>query len=304
MSSLPLPLPDDGAAAELLRRAAPAEPGCRDELRAGEHLREPWRRFAQWLPDAGLGEELDRRAAQLAEQIRADGVTHNVYGEEGSSARPWSLELLPYVIEPADWAAVERGVVQRARLLDAMMADVYGERRLLREGLLPPALVFRHPGYLRPLQGVLPAGGLHLPIIAFDVARGAHGAWWVVAQRTQGPSGLGYVLHNRLLVSRQFPDAFREMRVQHIASSYRRLLDTLEALAGAVAGAESARIALLTPGPYNETYFEHAYLARYLGVPLAEGDDLTVRGDRLYMKTLEGLEPVHALLRRLDDDFC
>jgi hypothetical protein len=129
-----------------------------------------------------------------------------------------------------------------------------------------------------------------------------------VAQRTQGPSGLGYVLHNRMVVARQFPEAFRELRVQRIASSYRRLLDTLEIAAAEVSrrlgDGHAPRVVLLTPGPYSETYFEHAYLARYLGLPLVEGGDLTVRGDRLFLKTVEGLEPVHGLMRRLDDDWC
>jgi uncharacterized circularly permuted ATP-grasp superfamily protein/uncharacterized alpha-E superfamily protein len=164
--------------------------------------------------------------------------------------------------------------------------------------------MLRHPGYLRPMQGVRPAGGQRLHIVAFDIARGPDGTWWIVSQRTQGPSGLGYVLHNRLVVAGQFPEAFREQRVQHIASSYRRLLDTLEGMARNVAGGATPRVVLLTPGPYSETYFEHAYLARYLGVPLVEGGDLTVRQSRLFLKTVEGLEPVHGLLRRLDDDFC
>jgi uncharacterized circularly permuted ATP-grasp superfamily protein len=186
-----------------------------------------------------------------------------------------------------------------------MLADLYGPQRLLHEGLLPPALLLRHPGWLRAMAGApAPPLGLRLFIVAFDLARGPDGRWWQVAQRTQGPSGLGYVLHNRLVISRQFPDAFRELRVQHIASSYRRLLDTLEAAARHVAGPDTPRIVLLTPGPYAETYFEHAYLARYLGLPLVEGGDLTVRGQRLYLKTVEGLEPVHGVMRRLDDDFC
>jgi uncharacterized circularly permuted ATP-grasp superfamily protein/uncharacterized alpha-E superfamily protein len=293
----------------LMRHALPAEAGVWDELRdTVGPVRPRWQRFAALLPapPAGLSlpEDLDRRVAQVAQQIRHDGVTHNVFDEHGAASRPWSLELLPLLIEPAEWAGIEAGVVQRAALLEAMLADLYGPRRLLHEGLLPPALLLRHPGYLRPMMGVLPPGGLRLHIVAFDLARGPDGRWWVVAQRTQGPSGLGYVLHNRMLIARQFPDAFRELRVQHIASSYRRLLDTVEATAREVAGIAAPRVVLLTPGPYSETYFEHAYLARYLGLPLVEGGDLTVRGDRLFLKTVEGLEPVHGVLRRLDDDWC
>ncbi|MFM7704141.1 MAG: circularly permuted type 2 ATP-grasp protein, partial [Rubrivivax sp.] len=149
-----------------------------------------------------------------------------------------------------------------------------------------------------------PAGGMRLRVVAFDIARGPEGRWWVVAQRTQGPSGLGYVLHNRLLVASQFPEAFRELRVQHLASSYRRLLDALERPARILAGGEPPRLALLTPGPYSETWFEQAYLARYLGLTLVEGGDLTVRGEQLFLKTIQGLERIHGLLRRVDDDWC
>jgi len=293
----------------LMRRVMPAEPAVYDELRteAGS-LREPWQRFADLIPAPQFGvdpvQDMDRRTAQVAERIRLDGVTHNVFSAQGVASRPWSLEVLPLLIEPSDWACIERGVVQRAALLEAMLADLYGPQQLLHEGLLPPALMLRHPGYLRPMVGVQPPGGLRLHIVGFDVARRPDGQWLVVAQRTQGPSGLGYVMHNRLVISRQFPEAFRELRVQHIASSYRRLLDTVEASARSVAGGATPRVVLLTPGMYSETYFEHAYLARYLGVPLVEGGDLTVRDERLFLKTVEGLEPVHAVLRRVDDEYC
>jgi uncharacterized circularly permuted ATP-grasp superfamily protein len=194
--------------------------------------------------------------------------------------------------------------VQRAALLERLLVDLYGPQRLLHEALLPPALLLRHPGFLRPLQGVRPAGGQRLSIVAFDLARGPDGRWWLVAQRTQGPSGLGYVLHNRLTIARSFPTPSASCACSTSQSSYRRLLDTLEQRAGAVCAGATPRIVLLTPGPYSETYFEHAYLARYLGLPLVEGGDLTVRGERLYLKTVEGLEPVHGVLRRLDDDWC
>ncbi len=255
-------------------------------------------------PGSSLADDLDRRVTQVARQIRHDGITHNVFSAEGTAQRPWPLELLPLIIEPDDWALIEQGVVQRATMLEAMLADVYGPQQLLHEGLFPPALLLRHPGYLRSMRGIAPASGQRLHIVAFDLVRTPAGAWQVVARRSQGPSGLGYVLHNRLVISRQFPDAFRELRVQHIASSYRRLLDSIETPARAVAGGGTPRVVLLTPGPYSETYFEHAYLARYLGLPLVEGGDLVVRDQRLHLKTVDGLEPVHGMLRRLDDDWC
>jgi uncharacterized circularly permuted ATP-grasp superfamily protein/uncharacterized alpha-E superfamily protein len=319
----PLPLDDGGAGTAGLGAAAhafaahalPPEPGVWDELRGdGGTLRPAWQRFAAALPAAAGGlsaaEDLDHRVGQVEQRIRIDGVTHNVFAEgaavaaPGVSARPWSLELLPLIIEAGDWAAIEAGVKQRAELLERMLADLYGPQTLLHEGLVPPALLLRHPGWLRPMIGVPPAGGQRLLIVAFDLARGPDGRWWFVAQRTQGPSGLGYVLHNRLVISRQFPEAFQSLKVQRLASSYRLLLDALEQRAAAVAGHANPRVVLLTPGPYSETYFEHAYLARYLGLPLVEGGDLTVRDERLYLKTVEGLEPVHGVMRRLDDDWC
>ena len=291
----------------LLARLDPRSAEAFDECRTDDDAwRAPWQRFFDNLPAADAAAELDRKRQAIAQQIRADGVTHNLHATGGgaSAARPWSLEALPLLIEPKDWAAIEQGVMQRARLLSQMQADAYGAQRLLHDALLPPALLFRHSGYLRPLHGVRAPGGIALHIVAFDLARGPDGDWWIVSQRTQSPSGLGYVLHNRLIVSRLFPEAFRELRVQHIASSYRRLLDTLAAQAREVAGGGTPRTVLLTPGPFSETYIEHAYLSRYLGLPLVEGGDLTVRGERLYLKTVDGLAPVHGLLRRLDDDFC
>jgi len=315
------PEPAAGAGLDrlLLARALPPQPGVWDELREPDGaLRARWRRFAACMPaarDAGGGSprdsavdpaaDLDRRVGDVAAELRRADVTHNVFGAGGVASRPWSLELLPLIIEPAEWSAIERGVAQRAALLEAMLADLYGGQRLLRDALLPAALLLRHPGWLRPLLGSVPAGGQRLLIAAFDLVRGPDGGWTLAAQRTQVPSGLGYVLHNRLVVARQFPDAFRELRVQRIASSYRLLLDSIEQRARAlVPGGGAPRIVLLTPGPYAETYFEHAYLARYLGLPLVEGGDLAVRGERLFLKTVEGLEPVHGVLRRVDDDWC
>jgi uncharacterized circularly permuted ATP-grasp superfamily protein/uncharacterized alpha-E superfamily protein len=301
---------DSSPAAAALSRAAPVRAGQYDELRSDAgHLRPAWQAFFDAQGSEGLA-DLDRRVQALRRQIRDDGITYNVYSDASpdSPARPWSLDLLPFVISAADWAQIERGVTQRASLLSQMLHDLYGPQQLMAEGLLPPALLFGHPGYLRPLVGVKPVGGTYLQIAAFDLARAPDGRWWVVSQRTQAPSGLGYALQNRLIVGRQFPEAFRALHVQRMASSFRRLLDTVTRAApkpdSAAEGAGAPRIVLLTPGPYNETYFEHAYLARYLGVPLVEGGDLTVREDRVFLKTVHGLERVHAILRRLDDDWC
>lgn len=286
-----------------LSLSMPADAGHGDELRddADPHALAPhWARFFDHVGTDGLA-DLNRRADNLQRQIRDNGVTYNVYADSAKGLqRPWALDLFPMIVPPQDWAQIEAGVLQRARLLNAMMADLYGPQELLKQALLPAALVQGHPGYLRAMQGVQPAGGTWLHIVAFDLAHGPDGRWWVVSQRTQAPSGLGYLLENRIAIARQFPKAFAGLKVQRLAASYRALMDGIKAMAPQ---GEHARIALLTPGPYNETYFEHAYLARYLGLTLVEGNDLTVRDQRLYLKTLSGLEPVHALIKRVDDEW-
>jgi uncharacterized circularly permuted ATP-grasp superfamily protein/uncharacterized alpha-E superfamily protein len=258
-----------------------------------------WGQFFSEI-EADGGGTLAHRADSLARQIHDNGVSYNVYADDGGPQRPWSLGLFPLIVSPQDWQHIAAGVTQRVRLLDRLMADVYGPQDLLAQGLLPPALVQGHPDYLRAMHGVKPVGGTHLHIAAFDLARGPGGNWWVVSQRTQAPSGLGYLLENRLAVSRLFPQAFENLQIQRLGGTYRALIDSMKRMSPA---GGDAQIALLTPGPYNETYFEHAYLARYLGITLVEGDDLTVRDQRLYLKTLRGLVPIHGLIKRLDDQF-
>ncbi|MDW5444458.1 circularly permuted type 2 ATP-grasp protein [Polaromonas sp. SM01] len=260
-----------------------------------------WHHFFDLLGPEGL-DDLNHRTTNLHRQIRDNDVSYNVYADAHGPQRPWSLDLFPLILSAQDWTQIASGVRQRARLLDRIMADVYGPQQLLQQGLLPAALVQGHPGYLRTMHGVLPVGGTFLRIAAFDLARGPDGHWWVVSQKTQAPSGLGYLLENRLAISRLFPQAFRDMKVQRVAATYKALVDGMKAASPAPPG-EDSRIVLLTPGPYHETYFEHAYLARHLGLSLVEGSDLLVRHDRLYLKTLQGLEPVHGLLTRLDDEF-
>jgi uncharacterized circularly permuted ATP-grasp superfamily protein/uncharacterized alpha-E superfamily protein len=313
------------------RLALPPREGHFDELRdADGRLRPSWQRFFELLGHDGFA-DLERRLAVVERQVHENGMTYTVYADEGPP-RPWSLDLLPFVVDDAEWRVIEAGIMQRAALLEEIVCDAYGPQRLLAEGFIPPALVQGHPGYLREMHGVAVPGDVRLHIVAFDLGRGPDGRWNVVSQRTQAPSGLGYALENRLTISRLFPEAYSDLRVQHLAASYRRLVGMLETLIAREADtmfAEPApreltdslaehfrdehddaerdhvpRIVLLTPGPYNETYFEHAYLARYLGLPLVEGSDLTVRHERVYLKTMRGLEPVHGILRRLDDDFC
>jgi len=311
--SLQSTLPFEASAlhAHVPPRVPPPEGHWDEMLDVSGLPRESWRRFFDLLGNDGIA-GLDIGLASVAQKVRNNDISYNVYADNGVP-RAWSLELLPFLIDEQEWAEISRGVAQRARLLNAIVADIYGPQKLLERGLLPPALVFGHPGYLRAVKGYLPFAGQFLQIVGIDLARAPTGEWTVISHRTEAPSGLGYALENRLIVSSLFTEPFREMHVSRLAPSYSQLIATLaESARLTMRGGDSTdgdrrdapHIALLTPGPYSETYFEHVFLARYLGLTLVEGKDLTVRGDKLYLKTLAGLERVHAVLRRLDDAFC
>jgi len=242
-----------------------------------------------------------RRSLELTRRLVVEnGVTYNVYADPQGADRPWALDPLPFVLPAVEWQAIEAGVGQRARLLNALLSDLYGQQRLLAEGHIPAELPFGHPNYLWPCHDLRPADGTWLHVYAADLARAPDGRWWLLADRTQAPSGAGYALENREILEQVHPEAIPDMAVRRVRGFFgalrERMLDA--------AGDESPLAVILTPGPYNETYFEHAYLARQLGMPLVEGHDLTVRGDTVFLKTLGGLRRVHSILRRLDDDYC
>jgi uncharacterized circularly permuted ATP-grasp superfamily protein/uncharacterized alpha-E superfamily protein len=276
--------------------------GSYDEM-LDEHgePRPHWALFIDHMRLLGA-EELNRRWDQSRRLLHENGVTYNIYGDPRGVERPWELDALPILVSADHWATLEAAMIQRAKLLDLVLADIYGPQETLLEGLLPPELVFANPGYLRPCHGVQLPGERHLHLYAADVGRAADGTLTVLGERTQAPSGAGYALENRIVFSRAMPDTFRDLQVQRLALFFRTMRQSLAALAPY--HRDNPHIVLLTPGPLNETYFEHAYLARYLGYTLVEGGDLTVRDDKVYLKTLGGLNQVDVVLRRLDDDFC
>jgi uncharacterized circularly permuted ATP-grasp superfamily protein/uncharacterized alpha-E superfamily protein len=278
------------------------------DLRRYDELNDPQGAMrAHWRPlidrlRANESPDAVRRSLELTRRLIVEnGVTYNVYADPQGADRPWALDPLPFVIPAAEWQTIEAGVAQRARLLNAVLADLYGQQRLIAEGHIPAELAFGHPNYLWPCQGLVPIDGAWLHVYAADLARAPDGRWWLLADRTQAPSGAGYALENREILEQVHPEAIADMSVRRVRGFFAALRERL--LTG-VAGDEGALAVILTPGPYNETYFEHAFLARQLGMPLVEGNDLTVRGDTVFLKTLGGLRRVHAILRRLDDDFC
>jgi len=262
-------------------------------------IRPHWCGFLQ-----GIGkmraEEIQHRWETAQRLIQENGTTYNVYEDSAATAHPWRMDPIPLLISADEWRQVEAGLIQRARLLNAIVADLYGPQTLLAEGLLPPSLVFGNPNFLRALHGIKLPSNSWLNFIAVDLARAADNKWWILSDRTQAPSGAGYTLENRVVMGRTLPQTFRTAQVQRLAGFFQTLNDNMVALSGS----DDPLIVLMTPGPYNETYFEHAYLARYLGYPLVEGEDLTVRDNKVFLKTLSGLRQVHLIFRRVDSEYC
>ncbi|HSI40294.1 MAG TPA: circularly permuted type 2 ATP-grasp protein [Xanthobacteraceae bacterium] len=287
------------AVASLLAGYRPL-PGVHDEMMDADGQPRPY-----WMPLlaslAELGrEEVERRFRAADRHIYRSGVFYRVYDDKGGGERPWPLSHVPLLIEPDEWTALAAGLVQRAQMLEAVLADLYGTANLVRSGALPAAAVAGNPEFLRPLVGVDPHGGTFMHLYAADLGRGPDGRWWVLSDRTQSPSGAGYALENRLAVSRALPDLTRAMNVVRLAGFFQEMRASLTRLDRSGEG----RVGLLTPGPLNETYFEHAYISRYLGFVLVQGDDLTVRDNAVYVRTVAGLKRADVLLRRLDANFA
>lgn len=277
-----------------------ALPGIYDELvDAAGQVRPHWAPFVDRLCAEAPG-ALSQRFAAADRYLKESGVFYRVYDDPAAAERPWPLSHMPLLISPADWAVIEAGVIQRARLIETLLADVYsGGERLARLGV-PASLIAGSPDFLRPLVQAGRPQPRHLHLYAVDLGRSPSGAWWVLRDRTQAPSGAGFALENRIALSRALSDVFRSFEVQRLAPYF----DALRAELGRHREADDAGVCLLTPGPLNETYFEHTYLARYLGFRLVEGTDLLVLGGEVYLRTVGGLRKVRVLVRRIDGDFA
>ncbi len=277
-----------------------ALPGIADEMLDTQgNVRPVWQHFL-----ASIGRmdetELSNRFARADRYLRDAGVFYRAYGTKENSERNWPLSHVPVLIDDTEWQAVSKGLVQRAELLEHIAADIYGPNRLVAEGFLPPSLVASNPEFLRPMVGVLPADGHFLHFCSFEIGRGPDGNWWVLSDRTEAPSGAGFALENRVATTRAFSDLYAETHVHRLAGFFGAFRDELQSRKKN----PDDRIAVLTPGVANETYFEHAYIARYLGFMLLEGEDLTVIDGRVMVRTVAGLKPVGVLWRRLDAAFA
>ena len=285
--------------ANLLLEAYQPIDGVIDEMvDAAGNPRPVWKKFIASLEALG-SEELQKRFARADQYLRDAGVYYRVYDRAGANEREWPLAHVPLLVDEAEWAGISTGLMQRADLFEAICADIYGENKLVEQGVLPAGLIASSPEYLRPFAGVKPAGGHFLHFCAFELGRGPNGAWWVLGDRMQAASGAGFALENRVATTRALSDIYGEMHVHRLAGFFRRFRDALTAMAD-----PTSRVAILTPGPLNETYYEHAYIARYLGIMLLEGEDLTVTNGRLMVRTVSGLTPISVLWRRLDAAFA
>lgn len=290
-------------------------PGVYDEMLTPSGSPRPaWQEMRPQLDRIGTG-ELRRRWTRSQRLIQENGIVYSAYGDADNQPRSWALDPAPLLLPESDWSDLAAGLKQRVRLLELVLLDLYGEQSLIASGLLPAELLYEHPGYRLPLHRRVPSDlspadaqpaemkprpMLHL--YAADLGRAPDGAWWVLADRTEAPSGAGFALENRLVTSRMLAEPFRDRRVCRLAPFFKEVQTALRECSPIDRGNPS--VALLSQGAAHPNYFEDAYLARYLGYTLVEGGDLTVRNRRLWMKTLDGLMPIDVLVRRPNTDLC
>ena len=275
-------------------------PGGWDEMVGADHgVRPHWSYLFGALSQLG-GAELDRRQRSIERLLHDDGATYLAPGEP--VPRRWELDPVPLLLSSDEWRTIELGIAQRADLWELVLTDLYGPRDLVHRGLIPPELVFGHPGFLRACAGQEVPTGRHLLFHSADLLRDPSGGWQVLGDRTQAPSGAGYALENRIVMTRVFPSMFRDAHVHRLASYFRAVRRTLTEVAQP--DRNRPLTVILTPGPWSETYFEHAFLASYLGYPLVQGSDLEVRNGRVWLRSVGPDEPVDVIVRRVDDDWC
>lgn len=259
-----------------------------------------WKKLFKEFDTLGVS-GLTARQKDIDWLLSENGVTYNVYNDPQGMHRPWNLNVVPFVLHQKEWDQVSLGIKQRAEILNLVLKDVYGEGRLIKEGIIPYEVIYGHRGFLRQCSGMEVNTEKYLSIYAADLCRGTDGRLWVVNDRTEAPSGMGYALENRSTINRILPEVFTDMNVKRHSGFFQELHQML--VDAAPGKRENPNIVILTPGSHNETYFEHAYMASFLGYPLVRGNDLLVRDGFVWMKSLQGLKQIDVILRRVDDVF-
>ncbi len=278
-----------------------AKPVFYDEMSAtSDSLRPHYHAYGQWL-DNLPAERLARKKAEADLTFHRLGITFAVYGEEEGTERLIPFDLLPRIIPAAEWKTMERGLAQRVKTLNLFLHDIYHEQEILRAGLIPADQVLRNAQYRPEMQGVDVPNDIYAHIAGIDMVRAGAGEFYVLEDNLRVPSGVSYMLENRKMMMRLFPDLFAKHAVAPVQHYPDMLLDNLRLCAPQ--GVENPTVVVLTPGSFNSAYFEHAFLAQQMGVELVEGRDLFVRDDSVYMRTTQGPKRVDVIYRRLDDDF-
>ncbi len=252
--------------------------------------------FAQISPD-----EFDQRRAEVDLAFMRQGVTFNVYGDSQGAERIFPFDLIPRIIGAKEWEYLERGLIQRITALNLFLHDLYHDQRIVKDGVIPAYYILSARHFRREFVQVKIPKDIYIHICGTDLIRGGDGSWMVLEDNGRTPSGVSYVLENRQAMKRTFPQLFEETGVRPVDHYPQELLKTLQHIAPG--GVVDPTVVLLTPGVYNSAYFEHTYLARQMGIQIVEGRDLLVRDARVFMRTTKGLQPVHVIYRRIDDDF-
>jgi len=294
-------MPDQPAINSLLQQYIPALSSYNELFSDSNIIRPDWQTFFASLHQLGF-KELQNRNIDILRLLKENGVAYNIYNDPSGQSRPWELDPFPQLITAREWETINAGLIQRAELFDLLLKDIYGPQKLIKNGIVPQELIYLHPGFLRTCVNVKLPGTQHLVLYAADMARGIDGRLWIISDRTQAPSGSGYALENRFAMSSVLPELFSNLNVKRLSPYFDALQQALFIVAPR--NTDNPRVVVLTPGPDNETYFEHSYLAAYLGFTLVQGNDLMVKDNYVWLKTIDGLEKVDVILRRLDDVYC
>ncbi|MBL7738113.1 MAG: circularly permuted type 2 ATP-grasp protein [Chitinophagaceae bacterium] len=294
-------MPDQPAIYSLLQQYIPALSSYNELFTADNTIRPDWQTFFSSLHQLGH-KELQNRNADILRLLKENGVAYNIYNDPSGQSRPWELDPIPQLITADEWETINAGLIQRAELFNLLLKDIYGPQTLIKNGIIPQELIYLHPGFIRSCANIQLPGSQHLILYAADMARGNDGRLWIISDRTQAPSGSGYALENRFAMSSVLPELFSNLNVRRLSPYFDSLQQALTNIAPH--NTDNPRVVILTPGPDNETYFEHSYLAAYLGLTLVQGNDLMVKDNYVWLKTIDGLEKVDVILRRVDDNYC